>query len=58
MVGEQPAIKCIQTREEKLHHLKSQPIFSEVSQIEWRKPFDFPSGISCFPMYMVQSTQG
>ena len=29
------------------------PIFSESSQKEWRKPFDFPTGLSGFPMLMV-----
>ena len=33
-----------------LHHLKSQPMFSEVLQMEWHKPFDFPTVISGFPM--------
>ena len=37
----------------KMHHLKSQPIFSEASQMEWLEPFDFPTGISGFPMYLV-----
>ena len=37
---------------EKLHCLIS-PIFSESSLKEWRKPFDFPTGISGFPMLMV-----
>ena len=31
-----------------MHHLKSQPIFSEASE-----PFDFPTGISGFPRYLV-----
>ena len=38
---------------EKLHDLKSQPIFSEASQLEGLEPFDFPTGISGFPMYLV-----
>ena len=29
------------------------PIFSESSQKEWRKPFDFPTGLSGFPMLMA-----
>ena len=37
-------------REAKLHRLKSQPMFSEASQTEWHEPFDFPTGISGFPM--------
>ena len=37
-------------RVEKWHHLKLQPIFSEVSLMEWHKPFDFPSRISGFNM--------
>ena len=35
-------------RVEKLHCLKSQPIFSEASQMEWRIPSDFPTRISRF----------
>ena len=35
-------------RVEKLHCLKSQPIFSEASQMEWHEPSDFPTGISRF----------
>ena len=27
----------------KLHRLKTQPIFPEASQTEWREPFDFPT---------------
>ena len=46
--GEQPTTKYIQInrfkRAEIFHHLKSQPIFSEASQIEWHKSFDFPTG--------------
>jgi len=37
-------------REAKLHRLKTQPIFSEASQTEWREPCDFPTAISVFPM--------
>ena len=33
----------------------SQPIFSETFQMEWRIPFDFPTGISGFPMEMVST---
>ena len=33
----------------KLHHHKTQPIFSEASQTKCRKPFDFPTRISSFP---------
>ena len=36
-------------RLQKLHHLKSQPIFSEVSKMEWLDPFNFPTGTSGFP---------
>ena len=28
-----------------LHYLKSQPMFSEALQMEWHKPFDFPTVI-------------
>ena len=35
-------------RAEKLHCLKSQPIFSEASQMEWHEPSAFPTGISRF----------
>ena len=58
-VGEQPATRYYPNqlnrliRVEKLHRLKSQTIFSEASQTEWREPFDFPTGISGFPMYLV-----
>ena len=38
-----------------MHRLKSQPIFSEVSQTEWREPFDFPTRISGFPTKMVST---
>ena len=34
----------------KLRRLKSQPIFSEPSTTECREPFDFPTGISSFPL--------
>ena len=37
-------------RVEKLHRPKSQPIFLEGSQTSWREPFDFPTGMSGFPM--------
>ena len=40
---------------EKLHRLKSQPIFSEASQTEWREPFDFPTRMSGFPTKMVST---
>lgn len=33
-----------------LRHLKSQPMFSEASQMEWHKRFNFPTVISGFPM--------
>ena len=36
---------------EKLYGLKSQLKFSEPSQTEWPKPFDFPARISGFPSY-------
>ena len=42
-------------RVEKQHHLILQPIFSEASQTEWREPFDFPTGISGFPVKMVST---
>lgn len=32
-------------------------MFSKASQTEWQETFDFPTGISCFPMYIV-STPG
>ena len=35
---------------QKLHRLKSQPTFSEAFQTELYEPFDFPIGISGFPM--------
>ena len=35
-------------RVEKLHCLKSQPIFSEASQTKWHEPSDFPTRISRF----------
>ena len=35
-------------RVEKLHCLKSQPIFSEASQMEWHVPSDFQTRISRF----------
>ena len=54
LVGEKPTKKYIQInrlkRVEIFHHLKSQPIFSEASQIEWRKTFDFPTRIFYFLM--------
>ena len=37
----------------KFRHLKTQPSFSEAFITGWRKPFDFPTGISGFPMLMV-----
>ena len=37
-------------RVEKLHRLKLQPIFSQASQTDLRVPFDFPWGISGFPL--------
>ena len=37
-------------RTEKLHWHISQPTFSEVSQTDRCKPFDFPTGISSFAM--------
>ena len=36
---------------QKLHRTKLQPMFSEASQTEWRKPFDFPTRICGFPLY-------
>lgn len=35
---------------ENFHCLKSQPMFSEDSQTEWREPFGFLTGISGFSM--------
>ena len=62
VVGEQPATNCIQfsrtdLRVTKLHRLKSQLIFSGASQTKWGEPFDFPPGISGFPMLMVSSPE-
>ena len=37
-------------REAKLHRLKTQPIFSESSQTEWREACGFLTKISVFPM--------
>ena len=37
-------------RVEKLHRLELQPIFFQASQTDLRVPFDFPWGISGFPM--------
>ena len=34
----------------KFRHLKTQPSFSETFIRGWRKPFDFPTWISDFPM--------
>ena len=52
LVGEQPTTKYIQINRLKsveiFHRLKSQPIFSEASQMEWHKPFDFPTRIFDF----------
>ena len=64
LVGEQLATRYFPNqlnrlkRVEKLHRLKTQPIFSEASQTEWRKPsaFDFPTRISGFSMYLVNFT--
>ena len=61
LVGEQLATRYFPNqlnrlkRVEKFHRLKTQPIFSEASQTEWRIPsaFDFPTGISGFSMYLV-----
>ena len=44
-------------RVEEFHGLKRQLLFSEVSQMKGREPFDFPSGIDVFFMQMV-STPG
>ena len=50
-VGELPHISAERLkRVEKLHRLKLQPIFSQASQTDLRVPFDFPWGISGFPM--------
>ena len=38
-------------RVEKLHPLKSQPMFCEAPQTQWCKAFDFLTRISRFPMY-------
>ena len=35
-------------RVEEFHGLKRQLLLSEVSQVKWREPFDFPSGIDVF----------
>ena len=37
-------------RVEILHHLNSQSIFSEVSQTEWREPFDWLNEFSGFSL--------
>ena len=34
----------------KFRHLKTQPSFSEAFIAGWRKPCDFPTGISGFPL--------
>ena len=47
----------IQLNRLQLHRLKSQPIFPEACLTEWGEPFDFPTGISGFPVKMV-STPG
>ena len=39
-----------QNRLEKLHPLKSLPMFFEASQTKWREPFDFTTRNSGFPM--------
>ena len=39
-----------------MHHFDQKPIISEVIQMEWCVPFDFPTGISGFSTQMV-STQ-
>ena len=47
------AIKYIQifwTDQKRLNRLKSQPIFSEYFQTEWREPFGFSTEISGFPL--------
>ena len=41
-------------RAEKLIFLKSEPIFSEASQMEWHEPFDFQTGISGFPCQLKE----
>ena len=61
VVRERPATNYILIRwtdykeVEKLHRLKSQPIFSAAFQTEWRIPFDFPSEIFGFSMWMVRT---
>ena len=42
-------------RVEEFHGLKRQLLFSEVSQMKWREPFDFASGIDVFFMQMVST---
>ena len=34
--------------------LKLKPIFSKASQREWHEPFDIPTWISCFSIYIGQ----
>ena len=64
VVRERPATNCILIRwtdykdykeVEKLHRLKSQPIFAAAFQTEWRIPFDFRSEIFGFSMWMVRT---
>lgn len=38
-------------RVEKLHPIKSSPMFFEAPQTEWREPFDFPQAISRVSMF-------
>ena len=64
VLGERPDIYRVYPNQlkslkivEEFHGLKRQLLFSEVSQMKWREPFDFPSGIDVFFMQMV-STPG
>ena len=65
VVGERSATKYITPKlveglrdwkeRKKLHWLKSQPIFfSESSQTEWQRPFNFPTGLKC-PKEMIST---
>ena len=64
LVGEQPATRHYPNqpnrlkRVEKLHRLKSQPIFSKASQTEWREPFDFPTGTVYLVNFILYINQG
>ena len=50
-----PGWECCAQTIEKLHHRKSQSIFSEASQTEWHEPFDFQPEFSGFPVEIVRT---